>query len=127
MKNSILKIMVTRDSVCAADDIDAPHEKIIHISKESTIHSLVEVLNKKYIPKIKNGKATWSLHLDKALVVWTQEIEPPVFLISSNTKIQYIFNVKLPIKIHLKYWEQKAIETVLDLLFQLLQCRCRGT
>lgn len=62
---SMSKVRVERDSVCMADDIDAPHE--IHIESAdllvSTICTAIAQMN--YLPCISGGKATWIVRTER--------------------------------------------------------------
>lgn len=55
-----IKISVTRDSVCAADDCDASHEKIITTPSFIEPSELAFQIASKYgLPNISGGKAAW--------------------------------------------------------------------
>jgi hypothetical protein len=53
-----MEIKLKRNSVCAADDINVPHDKIIKFSDSKLLSELLEYLNKKYIPKVMD-KIDW--------------------------------------------------------------------
>lgn len=55
----MFEIIIDRDSVCMADDIDA-HKKIIEIKPTYRLSDLIDlVINSRYLPYIYGGKSTW--------------------------------------------------------------------
>lgn len=59
---------VTRDSVCAGDDINAPHlVKFRNIEKKS-LNDLFEFLNMKYLPRNVQGGTFWLIKNKNNLV-----------------------------------------------------------
>lgn len=52
-------ILVTRDSVCAGDDIDAPHEKDVSIKSILSPIDLASFLSSGYLPKINGVGHSW--------------------------------------------------------------------
>ena len=55
-----LDLRLTRDSVAAGDDFDAPHEKLLHVKIEPTWTAIFNaILEQKYLPTIGSGNATW--------------------------------------------------------------------
>jgi len=74
-----LRIRVTRDSVCAGDDVDAPNEKHVEVHSftdpEAFIHAVTDAYG---MPFIQGGRAAWVVLLngDKIGVV-AQEWNAP--------------------------------------------------
>ncbi len=63
--NSEIKIIVTRDSVCAADDyIDPPHTKIFDIDSNIDTKQLIKKIEKDYLPKIDGFGHKWRIYLN---------------------------------------------------------------
>jgi hypothetical protein len=57
-----MRIYVTRDSVCAGDDGDAPHVREFDLPGSADVSAAVEhVLGSGYLPSISGGQATWSI------------------------------------------------------------------
>jgi hypothetical protein len=57
---SPMRILLTRESVCAADDIDAPHPFSISVEDGSSPMQILRAIRASdYLPKIGGGKATW--------------------------------------------------------------------
>lgn len=114
------QIRLTRDSVAMADDIDAPHSKKIKINPNWKINDILDfILASNYLPKIKNGKATWSVAINEPIALLTQENPKSPLLIChpeyphQETKgfvdIQYI---------HFNYHNQKEAKEVFDVLLR---------
>lgn len=70
----MILVTFTRDSVCQADDVDAPHEYRLSCSKdETTNHVLDMLIQRSPLPCIFGGKATWVIGIDRAVAVLAQE------------------------------------------------------
>ena len=55
-----MKILLTRDSVCAADDIDACHPFAISVEDGSSPMQILQAIRASdYLPNIGGGNATW--------------------------------------------------------------------
>ena len=59
MGQSRFNIFVTRDSVCAGDDIDAPHKKDVSIKDILDPIKLVSFLSSDYLPNINGVGHSW--------------------------------------------------------------------
>jgi len=58
-------VTVTRDSVCAGDDVDAPHRQRIWVSETTDPETLLQTVLTGYpLPCIAGGKATWVCKVD---------------------------------------------------------------
>lgn len=65
-----MKAYITRDSVCAADDIDVLHVLHLQVPEAWTWESLVRhVWQNSELPGIAGGKATWALSSNIPLAV----------------------------------------------------------
>jgi hypothetical protein len=58
-------IKITRSSVCAADDIDFPHEKIIWNIEGKLIQDILYYIRDDYLPRNVSGGSTWIIKYDK--------------------------------------------------------------
>jgi hypothetical protein len=75
------RIHLTRDSVAAGDDIDAPHHHSISVPTSTSALSLVQsVLEQRYLPRIAGGKATWVISSHEPFAVCAQEWASPEVL-----------------------------------------------
>jgi len=55
-----MQVFLTRDSVAAGDDVDAPHDMTITVPDGSSIEAIVATVAKSgYLASIRGGKATW--------------------------------------------------------------------
>jgi len=92
---------VTRDSVCAADDVDAPHKKRILIVKAGSERELIESVLKKYpLPQIAGNQATWVVERnERKVAVIAQQWNKPRLLEEKRNKGS---------QIHFKYLSQEC-------------------
>lgn len=74
-----VKITITRDSVAAGDDADAPHERLIEIApgRCDTV-AFVRMIADGYLPRVKGVGHSWSAFLDDRLVasITVTDIQP---------------------------------------------------
>ena len=63
-----LQIRVTRDSVCAGDDCDAPHENIVSVHSVVNPTALVSHLASGYLPTVSGIGHTWDCLLNGQLI-----------------------------------------------------------
>ena len=60
-----LTIRVTRDSVCAADDVEAPNEKYVEVHSFTEPEAFIQAVASAYgIPLIQGGRAAWVVLLN---------------------------------------------------------------
>ena len=72
IKSSIKTITLTRESVSAGDDVNAPHKMKIEIKTDWKINEIIEhIVELGYLPKI-IGNATWSIAINKPIAVISQ-------------------------------------------------------
>ena len=114
-KNKTIKL--TRASVAAGDDINAPHFKKIEINADWKIERiLTKIINSNYLPLIA-GKATWSVAINKPIAVISQEYQNSIDLISSpdypHQETKGFVDIK---SIHFNYHAQQDAKTVLEVL-----------
>ncbi|HEY6873051.1 MAG TPA: hypothetical protein VI298_10040 [Geobacteraceae bacterium] len=110
-----MKIIVTRDSVCAADDFDPPHEKSFRFSDEKPMKAVLQELLSVYLPKIAGGKATWVAQTDAPLAVVAQEWEEPE-MIKEVATVSDVFPAGTSPRLYFEYLAQEAPSTVLQKL-----------
>lgn len=77
----LLKVNLTRDSVCAGDDFDAPHEKTVEVNASAEpINPIVlaRTLSSDYLPIVFGIGHTWIcvLNNNKIAVMTTTGIQP---------------------------------------------------
>ncbi|MDB4673841.1 hypothetical protein OAF27_03395 [Verrucomicrobiales bacterium] len=76
----MLKIRVTRDSVCAGDDVDAPNERFVEVHSFTEPDAFIQAVTTAYgMPLIEGGKAAWVVLLNgEKIGVAAQEWDAPV-------------------------------------------------
>jgi hypothetical protein len=73
-----LRIHVTRDSVAAGDDADAPHERTFSFrDSPSPLAAVARIVAEGYLARIFGGKATWSVESGVLLAVVAQQWSEP--------------------------------------------------
>ena len=101
-----ITISITRSSVCAGDDVDAPHEKEIVVSpKLPTRIVITSILDSGYLPIISGGAATWVIKGDGKIGVAAQQWRQPKFSIDADSPIDETTREKR--KISFEYYDQK--------------------
>jgi len=61
----MLTIRVTRDSVCAGDDVEAPNEKFVEVNSFTEPEAFMHAVTNAYgMPTIEGGKAAWVVLLN---------------------------------------------------------------
>ena len=76
----LVGIKLTRDSVCAGDDVDAPHEKTLHVHSFTDPVALTQELCSSYLPNVSGSGHSWIALLNgtKMSTIWTDGIKPTV-------------------------------------------------
>ena|SRR5579871_3158736 len=99
---------VERDSVCAGDDIDAPHAKRFPFQAKDTLaQALSAILEAGYLANIAGGKATWIVKAaGKAVAVVAQQWKTPKFLIDPKTIVTESTPPEAPRALFFRYWSQ---------------------
>jgi hypothetical protein len=94
-----INIRVTRDSVCAADDVNAPHEKTISLpSFLDPIDFIRELLVLYSLPQISGGSATWTCHLNgRKIAVFAQQWPSPKAI---ATEMEFLDSNELHFEYH---------------------------
>lgn len=111
------EIILTRDSVAAGDDSDAPHYLTIEVDVEDRIGDILSaVLALRYLPQISGGKATWSVASNEPLAIIAQEWASPMFICMPdypNQGTRGFFNIEA---LHFNYHAQDSPETAFQIL-----------
>ena len=64
----MLHVRMTRDSVCAGDDCDAPHERTVSVHSFVDPSALVSHLASGYLPTVNGLGHTWDCMLNGQLI-----------------------------------------------------------
>jgi len=91
-----LEIRLTRDSVCAGDDVDAPHEKIVSTHSFLDPVALASHLSSGYLPSVQGVGHTWECKLNGKIVatISTSKIEPKVseVVYSADNQVHFTYH-----------------------------------
>lgn len=98
-------IQITRDSVCAGDDCDAPHLRQMEVSEMMPLKFLIQdILESGYLAKISGGRATWLIEIGEPVGLVTQQWKDTHFFVDGNGPIGTFLKGKP--EIHFKYGVQ---------------------
>ncbi|GAA5214798.1 hypothetical protein ACFSJ3_15980 [Corallincola platygyrae] len=111
-----MKLKLTRDSVAAGDDADAPHFFDVVVSDDSTTEEIIEfVCEGSYLPKVV-GSATWSFSSHKPLAVFAQKWGRPRMLSFIDCPVSDLATDGSGIRFHVNYHAQIEPEVVFEVL-----------
>ena len=112
-----LTLHLTRDSVAAADDVDAPHELALLVPDDTTTAAMVAaILDADYLPRIASGKATWSVFSERTLAVIAQQWPEPRMVSDLPHPPEQLRREAGGYRFHVNYHVQQDPETVLAVL-----------
>ena len=105
-----MNVYLSRASVCAGDDVDAPHNKTIYVSDGMPILDILSLVSDSgYLPLIAGGKATWSASSNVPIAVLAQQwIKPRPLLTLSNNLSPLDFESDV-LKIHFNITRNKTL------------------
>lgn len=114
-----LPILLWRDSVCAGDDCDAPHELILDVSRDLSLRDLVrDCLARHYLASISGGEATWILGASRPLAVIAQQWLQPWFLVPPESPVSSLINAEDKPHLNFRYCRQLDPDQVLARLLR---------
>ena len=120
-----MKAYITRDSVCAADDVDAPNARELTIPDGLAVDELVrQVIRLADLPHIAGGNATWCVSSIAPLAVIAQQWPEPRllnFIAPERSRLDFAEGV---FRSHFSYFAQQDPEVVFEVL-RRLQIRAR--
>ena len=117
--NHVLLLSVWRDSVCLADDCDAPHELILSLPSDASLDYVADqILRRSYLASIAGGRATWILEAQRPLAVFAQQWSQPRFLLSPDVRLASIVDLAATPHLRFRYWCQVDPDIVFDCLQQ---------
>ena len=118
-------VYVTRDSVAAGDDGDAPHAMELQIAEPVSLESAVAaILSARYLPSISGGFATWSVASGIPLAVVAQQWPAPRWLFLTQSHLAALDRPEGVLHLQFNYHAQQDPELVLQVL-EHLQLRAR--
>jgi hypothetical protein len=105
---------LTRDSVAAGDDMDAPHELAVLVDDDATTEAMIAAIHAAdYLPRIAGGRATWSVVSDRTLAVIAQQWPEPRMVGGLPHPPEQLERDGNGYRFHLNYHAQQDPETVL--------------
>lgn len=115
-----MNLYVTRESVAAGDDVDAPHARTFAIPDAAPLEAaLAAVLAARYLPSISGGLATWSVTSNIPLAVIAQQWSTPRMLFLTTRDREAIDRASGTLRLHFNYHAQIDPEIVLEVLRRL--------
>ena len=91
-----VEITLTRDSVCAGDDCEAPHERRVEVYSFTNPYKFVNQFWTGYLPSVRGVGHAWTVMLNgKAIaLLTTTTIEPKVSRIEfeANNAIYFVYH-----------------------------------
>ena len=113
-------LIIWRDSVCAGDDIDAPHELKVRISPETSLRELVEQFleGRRYLANVEGGKATWILEGKRPIAVFALQWDQPRYLVPPESSIASVIDADSVPQFNFRYWCQVDPDVVFNCLQQ---------
>jgi hypothetical protein len=90
-----LTVILTRDSVCAADDFDPPHEKKVKIHSFVDPEALAREASSGYLPSVAGVGHSWICVLNEIKIaeITTTEIKPMVreAIFNEDNRIHFVY------------------------------------
>lgn len=113
-----MKILVTRDSVAAGDDIHAPHAMTMKGPSEVSVMAAIDaVLAGGYLPRIAGGRATWSVASNMLLAVVAQQWrEPKILGAVVEDSYEGLDSAGGALRLHFSYHAQQDPDVVFEVL-----------
>ena len=91
-----LEIQITRDSVCAGDDCDAPHEKTVSVNSFLDPVALASHVASGYLPNVSGFGHTWDCVLNGKVIaiISTKAVTPKVVEVvySNENHIHFVYH-----------------------------------
>ena len=115
-----MRLVVTRDSVAAGDDVDAPHLEEMDAPVGSDASEAVLLITRTgYLPPISGGRATWSIVSNLPIAVIAQQWSEPRMLSSIPEKLGNLKHEGDALRLHVNYHAQQDPEVVFEVLRRL--------
>jgi hypothetical protein len=115
-----MQLIVSRDSVCAGDDGDAPHHRRFALGAGASVEdALAAVAAARYLPSIAGGMATWSAASGIPLAVLAQQWPAPRLLPQFAHQRHRLDRDDACLRLHFSYYAQRDPEQVFDVLARL--------
>ena len=114
-----MKLYITRDSVAAGDDFDAPHVRNATVAQDADITQIVSAcLAESPLPSIAGGDATWALSSGVPLAVIAQQWPAPKLISQFPPDPKHLDSIDGTLRLHFTYFEQQPPDDV----YSVLEC-----
>jgi len=115
-----MKVYLTRDSVCAADDAFGPHVTTFRVPEGMSVSDLVKKVQQSHLPgNIQGGKATWSITSKIPIAVLAQQWPEPRLIPASGLSIADLDIVDGTLRLRANYRAQLEPDVVEEVLRRL--------
>ncbi|MCP3996829.1 MAG: hypothetical protein GY722_17470 [bacterium] len=115
-----MRVILTRDSVAAGDDVDAPHRVEIDSVDGANVSDIVrKIVQTSYLPLIAGGEATWSVVSKRPIAVIAQQWKEPRMVSQIPEHVEGLKREDDAPRFHLNYHAQLDPEIVLEVLARL--------
>ena len=104
-----IRVALSRDSVAAGDDVDAPHAKTLTLPATATLSDLcTAILDQHYLAQIAGGQASWVVRSgDRALAVLAQQWRRALFLTAPDIPVKKLCDKDGSCTVHITYHQQQ--------------------
>jgi hypothetical protein len=115
-----VRLLATRDSVAAGDDVDAPHLVEMDGPTGADLEAAIGAIHASgYLPRISGGRATWSVSSGRVLAVIAQEWPAPRMLWGVDLSPGGLDIVRGTLRLHFSYHSQHSPELTYEILGRL--------
>ena len=114
-----MRLYITRDSVAAGDDIDAPHLRIGAFAGSDIAQIVSACLAISPLPSIAGDDATWAISSGLPLAVIAQQWPQPKMLSQFPPKMDRLDFDGDVLRLHLTYFAQQSPDDVFAVLQRL--------
>jgi len=112
-----MKFHLTRESVCAGDDVDAPHRATLSVPDDFTLEDIARVIwQARHLPKIQGGRATWSVASSVPIAVIAEQWQEPKTVTSLDFVKDCLDISDGAIHVHVNYHAQLDPDIVWEVL-----------
>lgn len=120
VRDAGMNLYVTRESVAAGDDVDAPHVREFALERAASLETaLATVISAHYLPSIAGGLATWSVASGIPLAVIAQQWPAPRMLVRAGEEPMALDRASGVLRLHFNYHAQLDPEIVFEVLRRL--------
>lgn len=100
----MIELIVTRDSVCAGDDCDAPHKARFFIDEVTPISNLVSYLRENYpLSSVYGGHLTWTLKSGSKIAMFSEGWSDLHFLVPEEASCRSYASEDKALHVHFDY------------------------